>query len=84
MTSQSCAKKFSFTSDLTLSFQVKLREEKEAKRATMDGRHEYILTTVSERLGMSVDDTEDFILEEDQVCTERVGVWPISLNSYGI
>ena len=50
----------------------------------MDGRHEYILTTVSERLGMSVDDTEDFILEEDQVCTERVGVWPISLNSCGI
>lgn len=42
----------------------------------MDGRHEYILTTVSERLGMTVDDTEDFMLEEDQVCTERGVVTP--------
>ena len=47
--------------------QAKLREEKEAKRATMDGRHEYILSTVSERLGMSIEDVEEFMLEGNQV-----------------
>ncbi len=47
--------------------QSKLREEREAKRATMDGRHDYILSTVSERLGMSIEDAEEFMLEGEQV-----------------
>ena len=47
--------------------QMKVREEREAKRATMDGRHEYILSTVADRLGMTVDDAEEFMLDGDQV-----------------
>ena len=48
---------------------MKIREEREAKRATMDGRHEYILTTVADRLGMTIDDAEEFMLDEDHVTT---------------
>jgi dynein heavy chain len=46
---------------------MRIREERDAKRATMDGRHEYILTTVADRLGMTVDDAEEFMLDGDQV-----------------
>ena len=52
---------------LVFSLQQKLREEREARRATMDGRHEYLLSTVAERLEMSVEDAEEFMLDEDQV-----------------
>lgn len=50
---------------------MKIREEREAKRASMDGRHEYILSTVAERIGMSMDDAEEFMLDGDNVslCT---------------
>lgn len=47
--------------------QQKLREEREARRATMDGRHEYLLSTVAERLEMSLEDAEEFMLDGDQV-----------------
>lgn len=33
----------------------------------MDGRHEFILSTVADRLGMSLDDAEEFMLDDDQV-----------------
>ena len=33
----------------------------------MDGRHEYLLSTVADRLGMSYEEAEDFILDGDQV-----------------
>lgn len=46
---------------------MKIREEREAKRATMDGRHEYILSTVADRIGMTMDDTEEFMLDGDNV-----------------
>lgn len=47
--------------------QQKVKEERDAKRATMDGRHDYILSTVAERLGMKQDDVEEFMLDDDQV-----------------
>lgn len=47
--------------------QQKVREEREAKRATMDSRHDFILSTVSDRLGMKQDDAEEFMLDGDQV-----------------
>lgn len=47
--------------------QMKIREEREAKRATMDGRHEFILTTVADRLGITIDDAEEFMLDGDHV-----------------
>lgn len=56
-------------------FQLKIKEEREAKRATMDGRHEFILSTVSERLGMSLEDAEDFMLDNNQVLEVVVCVW---------
>ena len=46
---------------------MKIREEREAKRATMDGRHEYILSTVADRIGMTMDDAEEFMLDGDNV-----------------
>ena len=33
----------------------------------MDGRHEYLLTTVADRLGMTADDAEEFMLDGDHV-----------------
>jgi len=47
--------------------QMKLREEREARRASMDGRHEYVLSTVADRLEMSMEDAEEFMLDGDQV-----------------
>ncbi len=41
----------------------------------MDGRHEFILSTVSERLGMSLEDAEDFMLDNNQVLEVVVCVW---------
>ena len=39
------------------------------KLSRMDGRHEFLLSTVAERLGISYDEAEEFMLEGDQVCT---------------
>ena len=33
----------------------------------MDGRHEYVLSTISERLKMTIEEAEDFIIDGDQV-----------------
>ena len=53
---------------------MKLREEREARRASMDGRHEYVLSTVADRLEMNMEDAEEFMLDGDQVgCRERGG-----------
>ena len=46
---------------------MKLREEREAKRARMDGRHEFLLSTVADKLDMSLEDAEEFMLEGNQV-----------------
>jgi dynein heavy chain len=47
--------------------QHKLKEERDAKRATMDTRHEYILNTVSQKFGMEQSEIEDSILEGVQL-----------------
>uniref|UniRef100_A0A3Q2U3D3 Dynein axonemal heavy chain 5 n=1 Tax=Fundulus heteroclitus TaxID=8078 RepID=A0A3Q2U3D3_FUNHE len=44
----------------------KLREEREAKRAQLDGRHDYILSIVASCLGLEKSDVEDAILEGNQ------------------
>lgn len=33
----------------------------------MDGRHDFILSTVAERLSMKLDDVEEFMLDDNQV-----------------
>ncbi|XP_070691188.1 dynein axonemal heavy chain 5 [Pempheris klunzingeri] len=47
--------------------QQKLREEREAKRAQLDGRHDYILSIVASCLGVEKADVEDAILEGNQI-----------------
>ena len=48
-------------------FQARSREEREAKRARMDGRHDFILSTVADKVGISLEEAEDFVLEGNQV-----------------
>ncbi|XP_057691021.1 dynein axonemal heavy chain 5 isoform X3 [Corythoichthys intestinalis] len=47
--------------------QQKLKEEREAKRAQLDGRHDYVLSIVASCLGLEKADVEDAILEGDQL-----------------
>ncbi|XP_028985303.1 dynein axonemal heavy chain 5 isoform X3 [Betta splendens] len=45
----------------------KQKEEREAKRAQLDGRHDYILSIVASCLGLEKSDVEDAILEGNQI-----------------
>ncbi|XP_039973302.1 dynein heavy chain 5, axonemal [Xiphias gladius] len=47
--------------------QQKLKDEREAKRAQLDGRHDYILSIVASCLGLEKADVEDAILEGNQI-----------------
>lgn len=51
-----------------------LKEEREAKRAQLDGRHDYILNTLALCLGLEKDDVEDAILEGVQVLKETLSL----------
>ena len=48
--------------------QQKLKEEREAKRATFDARHQHIFSPLATKLRMKDGEVEDFILDGDQVC----------------
>jgi dynein heavy chain len=45
----------------------KLKEEKEAKRASLDARHQYIFASIATKLSLEDTEVEDFILEGDQL-----------------
>ena len=47
--------------------QARAKEEKEAQRARMDGRHTFILDTVAGRLEMERGDLDEYMLSEEQV-----------------
>ncbi|XP_019735638.1 dynein heavy chain 5, axonemal [Hippocampus comes] len=47
--------------------QQKLKEEREAKCAQLDGRHDYVLSIVASCLGLEKGDVEDAMLEGDQL-----------------
>lgn len=51
---------------LSIFVQQKLKEEREAKRAQLDGRHDYILSIMASCLGLEKSDLEDAILEGNQ------------------
>ena len=44
-----------------------MREELEAKRARLDGRHNYLFSTIADKLAIEVEQIENFMLEGDQV-----------------
>ena len=46
---------------------MKLREEREARRSRLDDRHNYILSTVAEAVGISPEDAEEFMLDSNQL-----------------
>ena len=50
------------------SFQQKAREEREAKRAMIDFRHEYLISTVATTLGLTNEEVTESLLEGSQVC----------------
>ncbi|KAG8442619.1 hypothetical protein GDO86_011415 [Hymenochirus boettgeri] len=52
--------------------QQKLKEEKEAKRALLDGRHDYVIESVAACLNLEKTEVEDAILEGNQIeCIDR-------------
>ncbi|ETE68537.1 hypothetical protein L345_05666, partial [Ophiophagus hannah] len=53
-----------------LVLQQKLKEEKEAKRAHLDGRYDYILSIVSACVNLEKNEVEDAVLEGNQI--ERI------------
>ncbi|XP_014864164.1 PREDICTED: dynein heavy chain 5, axonemal [Poecilia mexicana] len=61
----------SMSVEMQKEMQQKLKEEREAKRAQLDGRHDYILSTVASCLGLEKPDVEDAILEGNQI--DRMG-----------
>ena len=47
--------------------QQKLKEEREAKRQSMDGRHQFVINTMVSKVNMEPSEVEEFLLEGDQV-----------------
>lgn len=50
-----------------MSLQQKLKEEREAKRAHLDGRHTYILSIVASCVDLEKAEVEDAVLEGTRV-----------------
>ena len=63
------------------TLQQKLKEEREAKRQSMDGRHQFVINTMVSKVNMEPSEVEEFLLEGDQVrsllatCRRRVRSW---------
>ena len=62
----SCTAAFRLFQYLSLA-QLKLKEEKETKRATLDSRHQYLFGAMATKLGLEESAVEEFLLEGDQV-----------------
>ena len=49
------------------SWQLRAKEEYEAKLAHLDGRHEYLITVLAEKLSLPDSAVQDALLDGDQV-----------------
>jgi len=58
-------------SDTVKERQQKLKEEREAKRATLDSRHQYLFSAVATKLCVGENDVEEYILDGNQVSWSR-------------
>ena len=52
-----------------LWLQQKMKEESDAKRQSLDGRHQFIITAIADKLEMNNNEVEDLLLEGNQVYT---------------
>jgi len=46
-----------------------MKEESDAKRLSLDGRHQFIITAIADKLEMNSNEVEDLLLEGNQVYT---------------
>eukprot|EP00118_Oscarella_pearsei_P013119 m.101516 g.101516 ORF g.101516 m.101516 type:complete len:4701 (+) comp37133_c1_seq2:73-14175(+) len=53
--------------DSVKSKQNKVKAEREVKKAMMDSRHDYVLSTVAQKLAMEKNDVEECVLEGNQI-----------------
>ena len=44
-----------------------MKEESDAKRQSLDGRHQFIITAIADKLEMNNNEVEDLLLEGNQV-----------------
>ena len=51
----------------SFSAQQRLKEEREAKLSRMDGRHEYLFSTLSYKIDLSSEDIQEYIIPGNQV-----------------
>lgn len=47
-----------------------MKEESDAKRQTLDSRHQFIITAIADKLEMNNNEVEDLLLEGNQVHNE--------------
>ena len=50
------------------TLQQKLKEEREARRASLDARHQYLCGVLAMKLGVEDSEVEEYLLDEGQVC----------------
>lgn len=48
-----------------------MKEESDAKRQSLDGRHQFIITAIADKLEMNSNDVEELLLEGNQVYTNN-------------
>ena len=51
-----------------------MKEESDAKRQSLDGRHQFIITAIADKLEMNSNEVEDLLLEGNQVNTVTITV----------
>lgn len=58
-----------------------MKEESDAKRQSLDGRHQFIITAIADKLEMNSNEVEDLLLEGNQVNTVTIILLHNNINS---